>query len=178
MKLRHRTAALLATALTAVLLTGCGVRPTGVLDGGKSAGGLTTGHRLYFVSPTGRLEAVARPGTRNESIEDPNGVLKGLRVGPTQSEREVAGLTTLMGDDDGARYVAKVSDGLVYVSVSHHSLSLTTVDDRNLLGQIVCSIARSRAVLGGGKQRTEEIPVVVQTGDGRSKKYGCAEFME
>ncbi|AZK92908.1 MULTISPECIES: hypothetical protein [Streptomyces] len=177
MKPPRRTVALTATVLTAALLTGCGVRPTGVLDGGESVGGLTTGHRLYFVSQQGRLEAVPRPATRNESVEDPNGVIKGLLVGPNKPETE-AGLTTLVGADDySLRIGAKLSNGQVYVSVPHITLSLSSVEDRNLLGQLVCSIARSRAVLSGGKVRTDAVRVTVQTGDGRSKKYGCAELM-
>ncbi|MEW1549573.1 hypothetical protein [Streptomyces tsukubensis] len=178
MKPPRRTLALTAAALTAALLTGCGVRPTGVLDGGESVGGLTTGHRLYFVNQKGRLVAVPRPATRNESVEDPNGVIKGLLVGPNNVEAE-AGLTTQVGADDYTlRIGAKLSKGQVYVSVPHDTLSPdSSVEDRNLLGQLVCSIARSRAVLSGGKVRTDAVRVTVQTGDGRSKKYGCAELM-
>ncbi|MGV9315378.1 hypothetical protein ACWDR0_24810 [Streptomyces sp. NPDC003691] len=176
---RPRTAVLGSAALTAALLTGCGVQPTGVLDAGAPAGGITTGHRLYFVSQTGRLEAVPRPETRSESVEDPNGVLKGLLSGPHPDERK-AGLITLVrdeGDDQG--YVARTGgDGRIFVAVPHYELHPSSVADRNLMGQLVCSIGRSRAVLGGGKQRTDDIKVTLLTGDGTRRAHVCSDFMK
>ncbi|GGS24421.1 hypothetical protein GCM10010252_74520 [Streptomyces aureoverticillatus] len=185
MKVAHRTKvapkAIGATlcAVAVALLAGCGVRPTGVLDGGEAAGGLTKGLRLYFVSQTGRLEAVSRPEIPAYKVTDPNGVIKLLGSGPTDAER-ASGLTTLLWSGGQAgEYRATVDGDAVTVHVPQADLSASAVEDRNLMGQLVCSIARARAIADdNGTTRTDDIRVTVRPQDGRSETYVCSDFLK
>ncbi|MFH8991674.1 hypothetical protein [Streptomyces sp. NPDC017940] len=166
--------------LAAVLLSGCGVRPTGVLDGGTAASGLTKGLRLYFVSQTGRLEAVSRPDLPAYKVTDPAGVIKLLGSGPTAAER-AAGLTSLVGDGDyETGYEADVDgDGAVTVRVPQFELDDSSVGDRNLKGQLVCSIARARAVADrAGTAETDDIRVTVRPREGRPGTHVCSDFLK
>ncbi|MFJ4685217.1 hypothetical protein [Streptomyces sp. NPDC088789] len=175
-----RRTATAVTALSVTLLAGCGVRPTGVLDGGESAGGLTKGLRLYFVSQSGRLEAVSRPGVEVSRLTDPRSVLKFLLEGPTQAERE-AGLSTLL---DRAEYDVTVKGETVAVTIGGRILDPSSLEDRNLTGQLVCSVARVRAMTDGtGETRTDDVPVLVQAqsnGSGPGDLAGthvCSDFL-
>lgn len=172
-----RRAPLALTALAAVLLTGCGVRPTGVLDGGEAAGGLTKGLRLYFVSQAGRLEGVARPGIPASRVTDPKAVIKYLLVGPVDSERD-AGLTTLLGDDGS--YDATVDGDRVTVHIPAGALLGSPVENRNLKGQLVCSIARARAMADtSGTTQTDDIRITLRPrADARPGTYVCSDFLK
>ncbi|MER6915319.1 hypothetical protein ABT354_26900 [Streptomyces sp. NPDC000594] len=167
------------TALTAALLAGCGVRPTTVLDGGDAAGGLTKGIRIYFVSSTGRLEAVSRPEHDVSAVADPAGVLKLLGAGPTREER-AAGLTTLVtseGYETGYR-AALDADGGVTVDVPQPELSPDSLAGRRQLGQLVCSMARGRALADrSGTRRTDDIEVTVRASDAKPRTYVCSDLI-
>ncbi|MEU5976837.1 hypothetical protein [Streptomyces sp. NPDC047315] len=175
--MRRRTLAAVV-AVVLVLLAGCGVRPTGVVDGGQSAGGLTKGLRLYFVSQAGRLEAVARPDIPLETLSEPVQVLKLLGQGPTQAERE-SGLSTLVGADFYyGRYDVRVRADRVTVHVPLPHLDGLSVQDRNMVGQLVCSMARARAVLDvSGTRRTDDVPITVQPQEGDPATYVCSDFL-
>ncbi|MER5299370.1 hypothetical protein ABT039_07865 [Streptomyces lasiicapitis] len=176
MKAARMAIAVTLSGVAVVLLAGCGVRPTGVLDGGEAAGGLTKGLRLYFVSQTGRLEAVSRPEIPAYKVTDPNGVIKLLGSGPTDAER-ASGLTTMLGT--GAQYRATVAGNAVTVHVPMADLSHSAVDDRNLMGQLVCSIARARAVADDkGTTRADDIRVTLRPQSGRSKSHVCSDFLK
>ncbi|MBB5935015.1 hypothetical protein [Streptomyces zagrosensis] len=167
------------TALTAALLAGCGVPPTGVLDGGKAADGLTKGLRLYFVSSAGRLEAVARPDMPADKVTDPNGVIKLLVSGPTPAERE-SGLTTLLMPQIGYQGTVNRAGAkdAVTVRVPWAEVSTSGLGNRNLAGQLVCSIARARAMADdSGTTWADDIPVTVQPQGGRSGTYVCSDFL-
>ncbi|WJV47937.1 GerMN domain-containing protein [Streptomyces flavofungini] len=165
------------TTLAALLLAGCGVRPTGVLDGGEAAGGLTKGLRLYFVSQAGRLEGVSRPSIPATRFTDPKSVIKLLLNGPAKPEL-ANGLTTLLGSDGS--YDATVAGGRVTVHVPQGELSGTPVENRNLIGQLVCSIARARAMADtNGTTRTDDIRVTIRPrGDARPGTYVCSDFLK
>ncbi|MEU3602325.1 hypothetical protein ABZ714_26935 [Streptomyces sp. NPDC006798] len=165
-------------ALAVVLLAGCGVRPTGVLDGGEAPGGLTKGMRLYFVSPTGRLEAVPRPELTAEELSFPGTVIKMLTIGPVGAERQ-AGLVTLVRPDSyEGRYDARFDGESVTIDIPEPDLSPTDARDRNLMGQLVCSFARARAVTEGrGAKRTDDIRVTVRSPDSRFGPYVCSDFL-
>ncbi|MEU5159476.1 hypothetical protein AB0G74_07680 [Streptomyces sp. NPDC020875] len=174
----RRAAGIGLTALLTVLLTGCGVRPTGVLDGGEAPGGLTKGMRLYFVSPTGRLEAVPRPELTAEDLSFPGTVIKMLTIGPVGAERQ-AGLVTLVRPDSYEdRYDARFDGDSVSIDIPQPELSPTDARDRNLMGQLVCSFARARAVTeGSGAKRTDDIRVTVRSPDSRLGPYVCSDFL-
>ncbi|MBJ3806885.1 hypothetical protein JGB26_07085 [Streptomyces flavofungini] len=169
--------AALAGLTLVLLLTGCGVRPTGVLDGGESAGGLTKGLRLYFVSQAGRLEGVSRPDLPAYKVTDPKGVIKLLLGGPDDAERD-SGLTTLLGRNGS--YDATVDGDDVTVHVPPGELIGSPVQDRNLTGQLVCSIARARAVADrSGTTRTDDVRVSIRPkGEGSPGTYVCSDFLK
>ncbi|MFH8616060.1 hypothetical protein ACH4E8_13440 [Streptomyces sp. NPDC017979] len=177
--MRKGKGAAVAVAALAVLLAGCGVRPTGVVDGGESAGGLTKGLRLYFVSQTGRLEAVARSDVPLERFAEPVTVLKLLGQGPTRAERE-AGLTTLVGADQyGGGYGVTLRAGKITVDVPLTHLDDIAVEDRNMVGQLVCSMARARAILDtSGTKRTDDVPITVRPQEGDRATYVCSDFRD
>ncbi|WP_030561361.1 GerMN domain-containing protein [Streptomyces aureocirculatus] len=169
-----------AALAAALLLSGCGVRPTGVLDGGTAASGLTKGLRLYFVSQAGRLEAVSRPDMPASKVTDPAGVIKLLGQGPTAAER-ASGLTSLVRDEDYEMgYEADVDDGgAVTVRVPQFELDDSSVGDRNLTGQLVCSIARARAMAEStGTADTDDIRVTVRPREGRAGTHVCSDFLK
>ncbi|MFE7134189.1 GerMN domain-containing protein [Streptomyces sp. NPDC057638] len=169
-----RRAAGAALAL-ALLVAGCGVRPTGVLDGGEAAGGLTKGLRLYFVSTAGRLEAVGRPEVPVEELDNLHIVLKYLGAGPTEAELR-SGLATLV--DGGVREIGADGDG-VTLWLEEESLDTSTARGRNRVGQLVCSLARARAVShGAGRKRTDDITVTVKPSRGRSGTFVCSDFLK
>ncbi|GLF99440.1 hypothetical protein [Streptomyces yaizuensis] len=167
--------AVMITLAALLLATGCGVRPTGVLDGGDPAGGLTKGMRLYFVSPTGRLEAVPRPDIEPSKAGDPAGVIKLLGGGMSDAER-AAGLTS---EVPGRTYAETDKEGRVSVIIPYEALDPSSVDDRNLMGQLVCSIARGQAVAEeDGTRRTDDIPVRVAALDREFTSYVCSDFLK
>ncbi|WP_433871531.1 hypothetical protein [Saccharopolyspora sp. CA-218241] len=80
----RRTPALLAAA--GLLLSGCGIEPTGVLEGGEAPTGVAPGVTLYFVDEHGRVRP--KP-TRSGSLGDVTAAVDLLlRVG----DRNLAGL--------------------------------------------------------------------------------------
>ncbi|MFH8608912.1 hypothetical protein ACH4D5_15680 [Streptomyces sp. NPDC018029] len=161
-----------AVVVVALTLTGCGVRPTGVVDAGEAAGGLTKGLRIYFVSETGRLEGV----TRTTPIREPAAVIKLLMSGPTEAEQR-SGLTSLV--DSGSFEVTGDGDRLS-VRVPAATLDPTSVGDRNLTGQLVCSLARARAVLDKrGRTRPDDVRVSVHPAEGAALgPYVCSDFLK
>lgn len=84
-------AALLAPAL---LLTGCGIKPTGVVESGAAAKVAVAApartSMAYFVTPEGRLVPSPQP---EHTRDGPRGSLTGLLGGPGAPELE-AGLGT------------------------------------------------------------------------------------
>ncbi|MET9958722.1 hypothetical protein ABZ128_06460 [Streptomyces sp. NPDC006326] len=94
---RIRTAAAAAGAallLGGPLLTGCGIKPTGVIESGAAAKVVVPGPgtlgTVYFVTPDGRLAPVPE---REQPAESPVSALMGLLIGPLDQEK-AAGLET------------------------------------------------------------------------------------
>lgn len=136
--IRRGPAGLLVTAL---LVTGCGVRPGGVIVGGP-APTVAPAVVLYLVSE-GRVTPVPRPGETADALTL-------LAAGPTAVERE-RGLTTEV--PAGIVFGRIVFDGHladVTVSVDVTTLSPTAFD------QIVCTASSGSTpvtVAGGGQSR-------------------------
>ncbi|MGK4585341.1 GerMN domain-containing protein [Kitasatospora sp. HPMI-4] len=159
------------TAGTLLLLAGCGmpstgVPPTGVLDGGPAASGLTKGLRIYFVGDDG-LRGVARPGVRVQQLGD---VFKLLAEGPSPAEQR-AGLTTLMWngpysvEGDGRR-----------VTVRAPGISFEPGRDQKANGQLVCSLARAQSLLVDGV-RPNDVQVTL-VGSGRPVgPFPCSYYL-
>ncbi|MER0244189.1 hypothetical protein AAHZ94_19720 [Streptomyces sp. HSW2009] len=175
MRPTRRAVAATLLPLATALLAGCGIRPTGVLDGGDAPSGLTKGMRLYFVSQTGRLEAVSRPDMPAYTVTEPASIIKLLGAGPNESER-ASGLATLLY---GGNYEATVKGKSVTVRATDEYLDATDVGDRNLAGQLVCSIARAQAVGDTtGTTRTDDIRVTVSSLNGRMGSFVCSDFLK
>ncbi|GLF99439.1 hypothetical protein [Streptomyces yaizuensis] len=169
----HRTA--LAGLASVLLTTGCGVPPTGVLDGGDPAGGLTQGMRLYFISPTGRLKAVPRPGIDPSGLRIPGDVIGLLMEGPTEEER-AAGLTTLLKTQG---FATSTDEDIPSAFFPTTPFDPSSVRDRNTMGQVVCSVARALAVADDDDtRRTDDFPVRVGARDAPTTSYVCSDFLK
>ncbi|MET8825602.1 hypothetical protein ABZX40_31590 [Streptomyces sp. NPDC004610] len=172
---RFRRPAWTTALLAAATLSACGVQPTGVLDGGDPAGGLTKGLRLYFVTQSGRLEAVSRPEIPvSADPDDLLGVLKLLMGGPTPAER-ASGLTTLV---ESGRFQVSTGDRTVTLDIVAPDLDPDSPRDRNMTGQLVCSLARASAMADpSGATRTDDIRVTVRPSSGPLVTHVCSDFL-
>ncbi|MEO6083503.1 MAG: hypothetical protein ABIQ18_10410 [Umezawaea sp.] len=130
-----------AVLVTALLVTGCGVRPGGVVVGGP-APTVASAVVLYLVAG-GRVTPVPRPSETTDALTL-------LAAGPTAAERE-RGLTTEV--PAGAVFDGIVFDGhLADVTVS---VDVTTLSP-NAFDQIVCTASPGSTpvtVVGGGQSR-------------------------
>ncbi|MEV8362401.1 GerMN domain-containing protein [Streptomyces niveus] len=92
----RRAGALTVTAAALLCLSsGCGVPPSGVVEVGEPATGMTLSKAVYFLDAESSLHAVARP-----EISDTNPVAAAVRellAGPTPAESEY--LTTALPPD-------------------------------------------------------------------------------
>ncbi|MEV4536169.1 hypothetical protein AB0J82_20470 [Asanoa sp. NPDC049518] len=120
---------LAAGALLALLLGGCGVRPSDVITGGPAPAGTVEGTRFYLISD-GQPAVVLR-GLKPLKLDD---VLRELAAGPTPAETK-AGFTSEVPAGITPTKVGIAGDGvLVSLSTDVRSLSvLATV-------QIVCTV--------------------------------------
>ncbi|WP_411147024.1 hypothetical protein [Streptomyces sp. x-80] len=150
----------------AVILAGCGVPPTGVLDAGEPATGLTKGLQLYYVRDT-TLQGVPRPDT---PITDLTSVVKLLAEAPTRAERE-RGLINLV----------RLNRTYEATGTGHHltlrapGTNLSGKRSHLAAGQLVCSLARAQGVLHK-EVRPDEVQVTL---DGQGKPLGpyqCSQF--
>ncbi|WP_328382259.1 hypothetical protein OHS81_03330 [Streptomyces sp. NBC_00400] len=157
------------TALTCcglvLVAAGCGIRPTGVTDGGTAPSGISTGMRVYFASDTG-LRGVARPGIK---VDDFNVAYKLLLVGPNAQER-ADGLTTLL---TGERWQT-VTSHRGNVTIDAPGYSADGPQDQ-ITGQLVCTFARAEVLIHG--TRPDKVQVTIVGRDGRAGPYQCQQFL-
>ncbi|MFD4996527.1 hypothetical protein [Streptomyces buecherae] len=146
-------------------LAGCGVQPTGVVDAGEPASGLTRGMRLYYASEGG-LRAVP---LLDREVTELNSVIKLLAQGPPAAEQR-DGLTSLV-QLNGASATGSGSRVTVRYEGPYPA------DGRDLgTGQLVCTMARAQAVLDP-EVRTDDVEVTIRPSDGDPLgPYRCAEF--
>ncbi|MGW7314905.1 hypothetical protein [Streptomyces sp. NPDC054854] len=138
----RRTTALAGMALTGpLLLTACGIAPTGVVESGAPArvavAAPARGPLAFFVGPDGRL--VPSPQPRSAASGPLSGVL-GLLRGPGRTELR-AGLGTRLpaveGPDVAAVSVVATAEDALDVRVPFPVAGLDAV----ARGQLVCSAA-------------------------------------
>ncbi|MER5815769.1 GerMN domain-containing protein [Streptomyces californicus] len=170
--MRWRGGVLALTALAAVLapLSGCGVgvRPTGVLDAGEPASGLTRGKRLYYASDTG-LRAVPLLDREGDELE---AVMKLLAQGPTAAERR-QGLTTLLHAPSG---YTVTGDG-PRVTVELTGPYWAQARDQ-ATGQLVCTLASFQSVREA-EVRADDVEVTIRPGEGPVLgPLRCAEYLD
>ncbi|MFF2007612.1 hypothetical protein ACFVWY_00870 [Streptomyces sp. NPDC058195] len=162
---RAAVTAALGTALGAVL-TGCGVQPTGVVEAGEPASGLTRGLRLYYASPNG-LRAVPLIDQRPDDL---NGALKllGATEPPTGQGEQLVSLVRLGGysaTGTGDRVTVRL-DGPYGGSGRDQAT-----------GQVVCTLARAQSVLDP-KVRADDVRVTLRPSESEPLgPFRCAEFL-
>jgi hypothetical protein len=136
---------LAAGLVTLVAMTGCGVRPSGVITGGDPPRGgvepaTTDGRRPLAPSPpitlylvkNGRLSAVTRPGGPLSQVD----TLALLAAGPSATE-QAQGFTTDVPPEAGPFSVTANSAGHMVVTLSTPASALSTL----AVKQIVCTAA-------------------------------------
>ncbi|PZG40955.1 hypothetical protein C1I98_22200 [Spongiactinospora gelatinilytica] len=170
--------AALVAAFVLTLMTGCGIRPTGVLDGGEPAVGFQPTTRLYFVSGA-RLVAVSRP-LPSPSLQE---ALDLLVAGPTAAERR-RGLRTGLGPEQDAVGKATSDAAKVHISLQDRipvpvpapSEGPPTDQSQDLwLGQLTCTAAA--ALAARSDIDPDAVTVTVQRGKGgRLGSFRCSEF--
>ncbi|MFI2415753.1 hypothetical protein [Streptomyces sp. NPDC018947] len=164
--MRRRRPAGAAVAL-GILLAGCGVPPTGVVEAGEPASGLTRGARLYFAS-AGGLRPVPVDDTEITNLDT---VLKLLLLGPPPGGR-ADGLTSYVelpgfsATGTGTRVTLHL-DGPYPGSGRDQGT-----------GQLVCTLARAQSVLVP-EVRTDDVEVTVRpAGSSPLGPYRCADFLD
>ncbi|MGW6457827.1 GerMN domain-containing protein [Streptomyces sp. NPDC055078] len=154
-------------AVLGVALMGCGVQPTGVVDAGEPASGLTRGVRLYYVSASG-LRGVP---LLDEEIKDLGSVVKLLHAQVPLAEQS-AGLTSLV--QLGGYSVAGKG---TRVTVRLEEPYAATGRDQGT-GQLVCTLARAQSVLDP-KVRADDVEVTLRPPEGDVLgPYRCGEFLD
>ena len=143
-----------------LLLAGCGVRPSGVGDGGEAPTGVAPGVTLYFVDGHERLRPQPRPTGHLGSISE---ALALLLTGP--------------GGSDLHTEIAPVSATRVSVTPTTEVIELMvplTIQDVTPLGidQIVCT-ALAVHVQGGGAKSMQVRVGFVQPTPESDKKRTC-----
>lgn len=164
---RVRLVATATALLSPMLLAGCGIKPTGVIDSGTAATVVVpapgAASLVYFVSPEGRLVPFPLKDTPPMPAYQ---VVNRLLEGPGPEER-AAGLSTQLPSISGKRLdpaVVEYSERqTLSVRLPFHVGDLTPTAHR----QLVCSIASTASP-------RERLMVAVQGTDGSSlDPAGC-----
>ncbi|MFJ6634668.1 hypothetical protein ACIQMR_25235 [Streptomyces sp. NPDC091376] len=155
----------LALALSAAA-TGCGIQPTGVVEAGDSAGGLTKALRLYYARDD-RVEGVTRPDIELRSLND---ITKLLMVEPTAGEQE-RGLANLVRP---GTYEVTGSGARVTLHAPDTDFSGTRSWLAN--GQWVCTLTRAQAVLDPSV-RPDDVQVTLDGTGAPVGPYRCSQFL-
>ncbi|WP_349632845.1 hypothetical protein [Streptomyces sp. ML-6] len=150
-----------AAAVLGMVLVGCGVQPTGVVDAGEPASGLTRGMRLYYASADG-LRAVP---LIDREVDDLNGVLKLLGQEPPEGLISLVRLGGYSATGSGARVTVGI-DGLYGDSGRDQGT-----------GQLVCTLARAQSVLEP-EVGPDDVEVTLRPSEGAALgPYRCADFL-
>ncbi|MGW2021417.1 GerMN domain-containing protein [Streptomyces decoyicus] len=160
---RPRTA--LACCVLALAAAGCGIRPTGVTDGGTAPSGISKGMRIYFASDSGP-RGVSRPDVTFDQLDD---AFKLLISGPSPAER-AEGLTNLL--PTAGQFRATARHGQVTVTAPGYA---TFSPQDQATGQLVCTLARAEVLVHG--TRPDKVQVTVVGEDGRAGPYRCQQFL-
>lgn len=138
--MKARAALLTAAGL---LLAGCGIPTTGVVEAGEPAVGVHQDVTLYFVrAQDGALVTVQR---RAEGALDTDVVLAMLLKGVGTMEQKMLGLTTDLPRPTAAPTV-RTHDGTVTVDLRTPAAGLT----RTAVDQVVCTVLANRGATATG----------------------------
>ncbi|TVT07735.1 hypothetical protein FNH07_15305 [Amycolatopsis bartoniae] len=129
----------------ALLLTACGVEPTGPADGGEAPTGVAPGVTLYFVDANHQLRPQLRATGRLGSISE---AVSLLLQGPGSSglHTEITSVTT-------TRVVVTTAPGLVQLSVPLAARDVTALG----IDQIVCTALGVHVQSGGSRNDQAQV---------------------
>ncbi|MFD5513550.1 hypothetical protein [Streptomyces sp. NPDC059761] len=153
-RMRTAVAAVAALLPGALLLNGCGIKPTGVIESGAAAKVIVPGPgtkgTVYFVASDGRLFPVP---DRHQPSTSESSLLIQLLIGPTETER-AAGLETrlpaLDTKNQGASAGTKMlSDDTIGVGVPFKVSTLSETARQQLVCTVSSTEPRYQVVLLG-----------------------------
>ncbi|WP_416983718.1 hypothetical protein [Streptomyces sp. T028] len=150
-------------ALLPVLLTGCGIQPSGVVEAGEPPTGVAPGATLYFVGADGDLEPRLRRTGRMGTISD---AVSLLLTGPGGS-----GLRTEIAPVEITRVVVTTTSVMIRLVVP---LTIDEVTPRGI-DQIVCTALGVHVQSGGSKETKVQVQFVQPTPES-DKKRTCPLF--
>lgn len=150
-----------AAAGVALLLAGCGVAPSGVVDGPRAPTGLAPGVTLFFVDAEQRLRAEQRDTGRLGTVVE---ALSLLLTGPgpdsdLHTEIRAAGQTRVVADTTADRIT-------VHLPLTRGDLTPLGVD------QVVCTALGVHVRGGGAASTTVQVEFTV-AGDEPNPPRGC-----
>ncbi|MER6176073.1 hypothetical protein [Streptosporangium sp. NPDC001681] len=172
---------MMACALVlASVVSGCGISPTRVMDGGEPAVGFQPSTRLYFVSGA-RLRAVSRPLPWPPLRE----TLDLLLAGPSSEERRRGVRTELApGTDTPSKVTSDAAMVRIFLaapipvpvpSLAPREAAQVRPRDQNLwLGQLTCTAAS--AVATRSNLDPDAVTVTIQRGGAELGSFRCSEF--
>ena len=129
------------TALLALLVAGCGIQPTGVIDAGQAPTGVARGVTLYFVDANDRLQPQRRRTDHLGTIPE---ALALLLTGPG------GGLRTEIISTEVTRVFVETTPDLIHLRVPLATYEVTSLG----IDQIVCT-ALGVWVQSGGSRTTK-----------------------
>jgi len=134
-----------------LLLAGCGVRPSGVTDGGVPPSGVAPGPTLYFVGARGELRPQLRRTGRLGTISE---ALSLLLWGPGHS-----GLRTRIASTTSTQVRVTISPGLIQLMVP---LAINEVTPLGI-DQIVCTALGVYVQSGGSRSTKVQVRFTLRT---------------
>jgi hypothetical protein len=153
-----------AAAVLLLLVAGCGVRPSGVTDGGRAPTGVAAGVTLYFVDARGALRPQPRRTGHLGTISEAMSLL--LSAGPHES-----GLHTELPPNATTQVVVTTAPGLIrlMVPLSIHEVTPLGID------QIVCTALDVHVRSGGPRSTKVQIRFTLTTSES-AKRRTCPLF--
>lgn len=136
-----------------LLLAGCGVRPSGVTDGGEAPTGVAPGVTLYFVDAHGDLRPQLRPTRRLGSISEALALLL------DDDRYSGSGLHSEIGPSAVTRVPVSTTPGLIHLELP------ITIHDVTPLGieQIVCTTLAVEVQGGGPRSMKVQLDFTLPT---------------
>ncbi|WP_328675086.1 hypothetical protein [Streptomyces sp. NBC_00343] len=158
-----RWGVLLAMAL---LLSGCGIPPTGIVQSGDPASGLRSGVLLYFIADDGHLVPVSREIAEPVDVRQAIGL---LFAGPDDRDR-MLGLTTALTRTPPP--AINTQDALVTLRLPAGTDPLPPLAAR----QLICTTAEARLTEDRNTVTTGVTVVVIEPGGQRTRgsSHGCS----
>lgn len=138
-------------AVVVLLLTGCGVQPSGVTDAGEAPTGVSPGVTLYFVNAHNELQPRLRPTDRLGTISE---AMVLLLSGPGSSD-----LNTQIARNATTRVVVTSTPDVIQLMVPLTIREVTPLG----IDQIVCTALGVHVQTGGSKRMKVRVGFIQPT---------------